>query len=419
MITTATKIVNWSILISFIACFSYQFIYLIAPYIKKEKAHTPEKLHRFAVLIAARNEEAVITQLIESIKNQKYPKELLDIYVVADNCTDHTAQAAYQAGAYVYERFNQLQVGKGYALQFLLEEIRQSGNLEDYDGFFIFDADNLLEENYVYEMNRTFSDGYQVVTSYRNSKNFGSNWISSGYALWFLHEAQFLNRGRMRIGNSCMVSGTGYVIAREVLERTGGWNFFLLTEDIEFTADCIVNGKKIGYCERAVFYDEQPTRFKESWHQRLRWIKGYFQVFRKYGKTLAKGIGKKNGFSCFDMLMANLPAFVLTSVATAASLTMMILGLLIAEDVSFVFYSIGMFVVKTSAAMFVLGVYTVLTEWRQIHIPWYLKIAYMFTFPVYMMTYIPIAFAALKKNVEWKPVSHECRVSLRDLKKAA
>jgi cellulose synthase/poly-beta-1,6-N-acetylglucosamine synthase-like glycosyltransferase len=397
---------NWAIFISFAACFSYQIIYLIAPYIKKEKAHLPEVLHRYAVLIAARNEETVIRQLIESIQRQNYPIELLDIYVVADNCTDATAEIAYSTGVYVYERFNRRNIGKGYALQYLLEQIQLSGNFEDYDGFFIFDADNLLDENYVREMNRTFHDGYNVVTSYRNSKNFGDNWISSGYALWFLHEAQFLNRGRMRIGNSCMVSGTGYVIAREVLERNGGWNFFLLTEDIEFTADCIANGEKIGYCEKAVFYDEQPISFQVAWNQRLRWVKGYYQVYRKYGKMLASKLGKKGGFSCFDMLMANLPAFILTAVAAAAGLTMTILGLVTAQDISFALLSIPLFVAKTSVAMFLLGIYTVLTEWRQIPMPWYQKIGCVFTFPVYMMTYIPIAFAALKKNVEWKPIAH-------------
>ena len=109
MITTLTRIVNWTILISFIICFAYQAVYLIAPYIKKEKEHLPEKLHRYAVLIAARNEEGVIRQLIESIQKQNYPKELLDIYVVADNCTDSTAEVAYSTGAYVYERFNRVQ----------------------------------------------------------------------------------------------------------------------------------------------------------------------------------------------------------------------------------------------------------------------------------------------------------------------
>ena len=187
MLVTITRVINWSILFAFIACFSYQMIYLITPYIKKEKEHKTLQLHRYAVLIAARNEENVLGDLLDSIHAQNYPSELVDIYVVADNCTDSTAEVAYTHDAYVYERFNRIQVGKGYALKYLLDQISLSNNLEDYDGFFIFDADNILDENYITEMNKTFNDGYDAVTSYRNSKNFGDNWISHGYVLWFLH----------------------------------------------------------------------------------------------------------------------------------------------------------------------------------------------------------------------------------------
>ena len=152
MLVTITRVINWSILFAFIACFSYQIVYLIAPYIKKEKTHKPLQMHRYAVLIAARNEENVLGGLLDSIRAQNYPSELVDIYVVADNCTDTTAEIAYAHGAYVYERFNRVQIGKGYALKYLLDQISLSDNLEDYDGFFIFDADNLLDENYIKEM---------------------------------------------------------------------------------------------------------------------------------------------------------------------------------------------------------------------------------------------------------------------------
>lgn len=411
MLITITRVINWSILFAFIACFAYQIVYLIAPYIKKEKPHKPLQLHRYAVLIAARNEENVLGELLDSIHEQNYPSELVDIYVVADNCTDSTAEVAYAHGAYVYERFNRIQVGKGYALKYLLDQISLSNNLEDYDGFFIFDADNILDENYITEMNKTFNDGYDAVTSYRNSKNFGDNWISHGYGLWFLHEAQFLNRGRMRTGNSCMVSGTGYMISRELIEKNDGWKFFLLTEDIEFTADCIANGAKIGYCERAEFYDEQPTKLSVSWHQRMRWVKGYFQVYKKYGRQLLPKVGKKGGFSCFDMLMSNLPAFILTMVATFAGLTLTILALLTAQDFTSALLCVCKFTVNTSAAMLVLGTYTTLTEWKHIHMAWYKKIGYMFTFPIYMLTYIPIAFVAMFKKVEWKPIAHGSKVT--------
>lgn len=425
MLNTVVEIVNAVIITALIVCFAYQAIFLFSPYIKKmfakkreSEAGVIEKKCRYGVLIAARNEEAVIGNLIRSIKTQTYDPEKVDVFVVADNCTDQTAVRARMAGACVYERFNKEQVGKGYALEFLLKQLMDQKEWTSYDGFFIFDADNILEENYIEEMNHTFNQGYLVVTSYRNSTNFGDNWISSGYAIWFLHEAQWLNRGRMAAGSSCMVQGTGYVVSRELLEEHGGWKFFCLTEDIEFTADCIIHGKKIGYCEMAVFYDEQPTRFKDSWNQRIRWIKGYFQVFKKYKGRLAKGVIKDRSLSCYDVLMAQLPAFVVTAGASAVSILLLIIGIVTAQDLTCLLSAVGMFLLKIYAAMFVLGIYTVATEWRQIHLPAWKKIAYIFTFPIYMYTYVPISFAALRKKVEWKPIAHKA-TSMEDIKGAS
>ncbi len=423
MLNTITEIVDVVVIAALIICFSYQAIFLFAPYLKKIKPSGRnmllgiEKRHRYGVLIAARNEEAVIANLIGSIKNQSYDASLVQIFVVADNCTDKTAEVAKEAGAIVYERFNREQVGKGYALKFLLDQLMAADGWSTYDGFFVFDADNILDDHYIEEMNHTFGQGYPVVTSYRNSTNFGDNWISSGYAIWFLHEAQWLNRGRMAAGSNCMVQGTGYVVSREVLEKNDGWKFFLLTEDIEFTADCMLHDIRIGYCEKAMFYDEQPTRFKDSWNQRLRWIKGYFQVFKKYRKQLVKGVFsrefrqksyiKRRALSCYDMLMAQLPAFVVTAFASAVSIVLLVVGIATAQDISFVVWTIGEFLVKIYAAMFLLGIYTVATEWKHIHMSAIKKIAYIFTFPLYMYTYVPISFAALKRKVEWKPITHK------------
>src|SRR5699024_3328495 len=129
------------------------------------------------------NESAVIGELVHSIKKQNYPAELLDVFVIADNCTDNTAAVAERAGAIVFERFNRQQVGKGYALDYAFQRIEKEYGQAQYEGYFIFDADNLLDANYVAEMNKVFDSGYRVITSYRNSKNFDSNWISAGSAL--------------------------------------------------------------------------------------------------------------------------------------------------------------------------------------------------------------------------------------------
>lgn len=405
MLHTITYILNACIFGAFIVCFSYQAIYFFGR--RKKLSFQEEKVRqkKYAVLIAARNESAVIGRLIESIQAQSY-QGILDIFVVADNCTDDTARIAADLGACVYERQNREQVGKGYALQFLLNHLIMEQRLEKYDGYFIFDADNILRKNYVEEMNRTFCQGYQVVTSYRNSTNFGHNWITFGYGLWFLHEAEFLNKGRMHVGSSCMVSGTGYLISMDILRKNNGWNHFLLTEDIEFTADCILKDIKIGYCENAEFFDEQPLRFRDSWNQRLRWVKGYYQVFGKYSGRLFKKCVKERSLSCFDMLMVDLPAFLLTAIAAVTGISLLLIDIATNQTAGYTLYSIGMFFVKTFCMMFLLGIYTVWSQRKHIAVPKGKILLYLFTFPVFMYTYFPIALAALRRQVSWKEIPH-------------
>lgn len=165
--------------ILFILCYAYQFLYIPVALAPKKKKTVQAPLRRYAILISARNEESVIAQLLDSISQQDYPADLIVPFVVADNCTDATARVARDAGAVVYERFNKQQVGKGYALNYLIQQIRDAWGDEYFDGYFVFDADNLLQPDYISQMNNVFGDPYQIVTSYRNSKNFGDNWISA------------------------------------------------------------------------------------------------------------------------------------------------------------------------------------------------------------------------------------------------
>lgn len=410
------KWINYIISVIFMVCYTYQLFYIVVPYIKRKKPHKQAVLHKYAVLISARNEQSVITQLIDSINNQDYPSELITIFVVADNCTDKTAEMAQNSGAIVYERFNNQQVGKGYALNYLFEQIKNDYVNENFDAYLILDADNLLSENYITEMNKTFSDGYNILTSYRNSKNYDSNWISAGYALWFLREAKYLNQARMLLNTSCAVSGTGFMFSRQILDKMGGWNFFTLTEDIEFTVYNIVNGEKIGYCGTAVLYDEQPVKFSQSWHQRLRWAKGYLQVFRKYGFKLIGGIITKFSFSCFDITMTIMPAIVLSIVAMLANLITIIFGIVSGDNILIVFQSLFEAISNGYLLMFLVGMITTISEWKQIHTTAFKKILYMFTFPLFMFTYIPIAVTALFKKVEWKPIEHNHAKTLEEVR---
>lgn len=399
------KTFNYIIAVAFTLCYFYQSLYILVPFLIKPKKYTKEKLNRYAVLICARNEETVISQLIESINNQSYPGHLITTFVVADNCTDTTAQKASMAGAVVYERNNKTQIGKGYALNFLIENIKKDFAKQKFDGYFVFDADNLLSVDYVSEMNKTFSSGYKIVTSYRNSKNFDTSWVTAGYSLWFLREAKYLNYSRMLLGTSCAVSGTGFMFSDEVIEQCGGWNFFLLTEDIEFTIHNILQNEKIGFCQNAVFYDEQPETFKESWTQRMRWSKGILQVFQKYGAKLIKGIFT-HGFACFDMTMALMPAVMLTVLSFFVNILAIVIGIITKTDITILLLSVFETMVRGYLMLFAVGAITTVTEWKQIHASRGKKLLYALTFPVFMATYIPISTIAIFTNVQWQPIKH-------------
>lgn len=410
------RMVNFTVAALFTLCYAYQFLYLPIPMLKRDKPHRPVQYHNYAVLISARNEEAVLGHLLQSLRRQDYPEEYMTIFVVADNCSDTTAQLARQHGAVVYERFDHNHVGKGYALNYLLRQISQDYG-PVFDGYFVFDADNLLQPDYIAQMNRTFCDGYGIVTSYRNSKNFGDNWISAGYALWFLREAEQLNHARMLLGTSCAVSGTGFLFSRQVLEYHGGWNFFLLTEDIEFTIASVLAGYTVGYCKDAMLFDEQPVTFRQSWRQRMRWAKGYLQVFRVYGGELLSGIFRGKGFACFDMAMAIMPAIALTVVALIANLGTAALCILAGQSLIPALWSVGEMLCNTYLLLLLVGSVATVTQWNQIRASTGKKILYTLTFPIFMMTYIPISFSALFCKVEWKPIEHKRAMSLAELQK--
>jgi len=422
-------IINACIGVLFLLCYAYQLFYIGVAIFKKKKPHTGKEVpHKFAVMISARNEENVIGGLIDSIKKQDYPSELVTVFVVADNCTDNTAEISRKAGAVVYERFDTAHVGKGFALEFLLDNLKNDYPRDAFDAYFVFDADNILMPNYITEMNKTYCDGYKAFTSYRNSKNYGDNWISAGYSLWFLREAKYLNNSRMILGTSCAISGTGFMIDRSLLEDEGGyatWKYFLLTEDIEFTTSKIIDGEIIGYCDDAVFYDEQPVTFKQSWDQRMRWAKGFLQVFRNYGKNLIRGLfGKKktgkekrsgkSRFSCFDVTMTIMPAMILTGTVAVSDLVGAVVMLCLGKFANAATL-IAMPILNASLVVFLVGLITTVTEWRSIHTKTYKKILFTFTFPFFMLTYIPIAMVAIFKKVEWKPISHSKVVTLDEI----
>ncbi len=291
----------------------YQFVISLCALVKlKDKPYITNKNHKFMAIIPAHNEEMVVANLIESLKNQTYDRNLYDIYVIADNCTDKTAQVAKKAGAIVYERFDQAHKTKGYALQwFLKQKIKENA---DYDAFFVFDADNIVDKNFIINMNKKLCQGEEVVQGYRDIKNPTDNWITAGYALFYWTMHRMYHLARYNIGLSPLLNGTGFMVKFDVV-KPNGWETETLTEDIEFSLKQIIKGKKLGWATDAIVYDEQPTSFKQSWSQRSRWTVGHMQCLKTYTGQLAKALKEHKTLMNFDGLLyiaGTTPMLVLT-----------------------------------------------------------------------------------------------------------
>ncbi len=264
---------------------------------KIDKIKNYEAKHKLAVLIAARNESKVILHLIKSLKEQKYPKELYEIFVIPNNCTDNTEEVSKKAGAKIIDCIWDVK-SKGDVLKHTLKYM--GGNYSEYDSYVIFDADNIVHENFLSRMNDVLCENFLVAQGNREAKNPWDSWISNSYSLFYLTQNLFFNKARTNIGVSSSINGTGFMVSKKVIDKFG-FETYTLTEDVEFAGQCALNGVKIVFVEDAITFDEQPVRFGQSWKQRTRWTMGVIACMRIYSKKLFKSGLKNKRIECIDM----------------------------------------------------------------------------------------------------------------------
>lgn len=373
--------------------------------------------HKFAILIPARNESAVIEQLLLSISEQNYNHDLIETYVIVEKEDDPTCEIAKRyKNTNIFIRKHLENKGKGYALDEVIKDIFEKG--KEYDAFIICDADNVLDKNFVYEMNKTYDAGYKLCLGYRNSKNWNGGWVASCSALTFSMINTFHNKSRARFNRNVMVSGTGFYIAYDILKQMGGWNFYTLTEDYEISLFSTLNNVKSTYNEYAEFYDEQPTSLKASWNQRLRWVKGYGQVNKQYQKKLLKSavFDKKNRWSKVEYAMSVLPVMILlasTIVYAVFTLVLGIVGSCLHEAIEWqVWRAFGIVIGVIYLFYFFYAMVMLLVERKHINITFKNALVCCLMSVFYWAMYIPLYITALfKKEVEWKPIVHSVHMS--------
>lgn len=300
----------------------YQLLVCIIGLTKKKISKEYKfKEHKFMAVIPAHNEEKVIEDIIESLKEQNYKKGYVDIYVIADNCTDKTAQIARDKGVFVYERFDSEKKTKGYALEWFFNQILET-KPDEYDAFCVFDADNIVSKDFFKEMNKKLCGGEKIVQGYRDIKNAEDTWVTANYALFYWVMNRCYHYSRYKLGLSPLINGTGFMVSMSVLKEMNGWHSKTITEDIEISLLSIARGYKIGWAKDAIVYDEQPLGFRQSWTQRLRWSVGHIQCFKEYFSEVAK---QKDltptmvdaGIYIFGMpmLLISIVNFILTAIA--------------------------------------------------------------------------------------------------------
>jgi cellulose synthase/poly-beta-1,6-N-acetylglucosamine synthase-like glycosyltransferase/Flp pilus assembly protein TadD len=247
---------------------------------------------RFAVLIAAHNEEAVISQLIGSIREQDYPSGLFRIFVVADHCADDTANVARSAGAIVYEQVRAERRGKGPAIDWLLQRIW--AREESYDAALLFDADNLVAPDFLRKIAVYLQRGDQIVQGYLGTKNPNDSWITRAIFASYAFTNRFFQLPKEQLGLSSSLGGTGLCIAMPLLQRLG-WRCESLTEDLEFQVRAILEGIRPSWAWDAIVYDEKPLSFRPAFRQRLRWMQGHCSnAFRYLGPLTRRAIASRD-----------------------------------------------------------------------------------------------------------------------------
>lgn len=281
------------------------------------KVHNPEKT--FALVVAAHNEEVVVGKIVESLMHLEYPKELYDVFVIADNCTDKTAEIARNHGAKVFERANKEKRGKGYALEWMFDKIFKME--KKYEAVAIFDADNLVSPNFLSEMNNYMCEGYKVVQGYIDSKNPDDSWITQAYSISFWSANRLFQLSRSNLGLSNQIGGTGFVVNTDILKKLG-WGATCLTEDLEFTCKMVLNGHKVGWAHDAIVYDEKPLTLKDSWKQRKRWMQGFADVASRFFKRLMRKGIKERDVVALDCALYVIQPFVMLILTLSLILTL-------------------------------------------------------------------------------------------------
>ena len=358
-----------------------------------------KKKNKFAILVPARNEEGVISNLIDSLKKQDYPSNKYSIYVIPNNCTDNTKEVAKKSGAKVLECTVPTKT-KGDVLKFVFDELK---NEKSIDAYLIFDADNVVHPEFLKKMNECLESGYNSAQGFRDAKNPSDNWLSGSYHLFYLYQNIFFNHTRGSFNASCSINGTGFMIRKSYVDKVG-FDTHTLTEDVEFTGQCALRHEPIAFVEDAITYDEYPSQFGASWRQRKRWSAGTMECRNRFSWKLFKDFIKTGRLTSLDMSLVYWGPIILI----LNFFNMLVFFILQIISHSWMLWSALIAYLIT----IVVQIFMLLYKKKKI-IP---VMSSVLLFPIFFYTWVPInCICLIKPPTKWEVIKHNRNVDINKL----
>ncbi|MDY3948545.1 MAG: glycosyltransferase family 2 protein [Bacilli bacterium] len=376
------------------------YSYLVMPrcYLKPKKYNNKK---RYCILIPARYESKVINNLLLSITKQTTKINPKDIYIIVESIKDKTVDIAKQYNMNIILRENLSLKRKGYALNDAVTYILKKQI--HYDAYFIFDADNILDKDFIKNMEKSINEGYDIGIGYRNTKN-SNTLVSASSALTFSMINTMLNERKNKYHNNLTISGTGYYIKGSIVEDWNSFPFHSLTEDYELTLYAILHNLTTTYNKKAIFYDEQPDNFNVSLKQRTRWVKGYFEVRKKYINKISKSETKND-----PNFASKVNAFlgVTPYIYIIIGLLIILFNILITKGITTFLCYLTIFLLLIYTVLVLFTIIMLKKEKNSLNISKSMKIKVIFYNPIFMFSYIICLLRTIFiKDIKWDKIDH-------------
>lgn len=366
---------------------------------------------KFSIIIPARDESKVIEGLLKSIINQSCTVNPQDVYIVVESKNDKTCNIAKKYNMNIVLRRDLSLKRKGYAIDDAISFIKEKN--KRYDLYFIFDADNILDKDFISNMLESYKNGYDIAIGYRNTKNGNDSVVAAASSLTFTMINTMFNKFKVKQGLNVTISGTGFYISGSVIDKLGGYPFNTLTEDYELSVYSSLAGLSSTYNEKAIFYDEQPVKYKITKTQRTRWIRGYIDTRKKYNHELKKKIKSENcpkkgsikieyvGIKPYLLMVIGLVFFIVSNIV------LFFINLISNNMYIYNLLSIAVLIIIIYIVLAAITFIMIKREKEYFGLTKKMKIMAVIYNPIFLLSYIPCAVKALlNPNIGWSKIEH-------------